>query len=122
MTHALITMRWLTATLAGYRIDLSTEAAAHRDIAFALLRSGTDFQHEHVLSPRDRVDFFVDGIAIEVKTQGARRNVLRQLERYAEHDQVTGLILVTAKGWVQGGFTAIGGKPFAVVSLAGAWL
>ena len=60
---------------------------------------------EHRLGGHDRLDVFVrrateagsPGIAVEVKTAGGLPDVAEQLLRYAEHDEVTGILLVTTK-------------------------
>lgn len=56
---------------------------------------------ERALSRRDRPDFIVDvdglSVAIEVKVAGARSAVLRQLGRYAEHDQVDAIVLASGR-------------------------
>ena len=60
---------------------------------------------EHRLGARDRADLFVryrtepgsPGIAVEVKTAGGLPDVAEQLLRYAEHDEVAGILLVTTK-------------------------
>lgn len=58
-------------------------------------RSGVDAQREVRLSARNRVDFMVGGIAIETKVDGSLSSILRQLDRYAECDQVEEVLLVT---------------------------
>ncbi len=58
----------------------------------------TEYQREHDLGAGDRVDFFVNGnLAVEIKTNGSYTAVLQQLSRYAQHDQVRGVLLVTTR-------------------------
>lgn len=111
----------LSAALADRRLDLSNEKATQREIGEALQSAGIDFQREHRLAPGDIVDFFLpDGIALEVKLRYSRREIERQIRRYAKHDTVCALVLATA--------TAIhlpadiDGKPVHVISLGQAWL
>jgi hypothetical protein len=111
----------LSAALAGRRLDLSNEKATQREIGEALQTAGIDFQREHRLAPGDIVDFLLsDGIALEVKLRYSRREIERQIRRYAKHDAVRALVLATA--------TAIhlpadiDGKPIHIISLGQAWL
>ena len=102
------------------RINLSTEKAAQANIAAALLAAGTPFVREHRLSGRDIVDLFAQGIGIEVKISGSARAIFRQLERYAEHDDIRGLILATNRAMSLP--STINGKPAIVASLGRGWL
>lgn len=52
-------------------------------------------QREVRLNARDRIDFLIDGVGIEVKIAGARALVIEQLHRYAHCPEVESLILVT---------------------------
>ena len=53
------------------------------------------------LGPRDRIDLLVrsreQSVGLEVKVQGSPQKVLDQLKRYAKHEQLDALILVTTK-------------------------
>jgi hypothetical protein len=55
------------------------------------------YHREYRLSPRDVVDFYFEEprIGLEVKIGGSLADVTRQLGRYAAHEQIAGLILVT---------------------------
>lgn len=111
----------LQSTLKRWRIPVSTEAVAQEAIETALTQANVAFQAQKVLGPKDRLDVFSDGIAIEIKVKGGRTAIFRQLERYAEHPEVQGIILATGAAWpFQAG--EIGGKPFRLVSLGMGWL
>lgn len=72
--------------------DLQTAIAAALDVA------NIQYIRECKLGPRNRVDFFIDGIVIEVKkSKPNSRHVIEQLERYASFKQVTAIILVIEK-------------------------
>lgn len=103
------------------RINVSTEAAAHNDLAAALSAAGLTVQREVKLSARDRIDVLVEGVGVEVKVQGSRRNILKQLERYAESEQITALVLATSAAW-PAGFATVNNKPFFHASLVRGWL
>jgi len=83
--------------LSQLRCDLTDEKRAQQNIADALLNAGWAHEREHRLSDQDIVDFMVnDGIAVEVKLKKNRkRSVWKQLCRYAEHDAVQVLVLVS---------------------------
>ncbi len=79
----------------------SSEADIHKGILQWLERQQQhvpSFRSEVVLTKRDRLDVLLDdGTAIEIKVAGTKTEVLRQLHRYAEHEVVTGLILLTTR-------------------------
>lgn len=98
------------------RYRLGNEALLQEDVERQLQIRSFPYKREMVLGPADRVDFLVDGhIALELKIKGQRRRILHQMERYAAHDCVESLILMTL---VASGFPpAINGKPVYVVKL-----
>lgn len=57
-----------------------------------------EYRREYELSTTDRPDFWLPefGIAVEVKIGGPTSSVLRQLYRYAGHEQVQGILLVSS--------------------------
>jgi hypothetical protein len=83
---------------------------------------GVLVESEKRLSARDIPDFLVDGkIAIEVKLRGwQKKEIFKQLTRYAKHDVVECIILVTNVSL--GLPTEIEGKPVYYVSMGRAWL
>lgn len=79
-------------------------------------------EREYRLSDKDIIDFFYKeiGLGIEVKIKGTPRNIYRQLERYAAHDEIKVLFLVTCKTMGLPAF--INDKPVYLISLGSAWL
>lgn len=114
----------VVALLTSTRFDLATEASIQRDIdrVFTAEIGGEGYGREVRLSPRDRVDFLVGGcIAVEVKHRRAKASpTLRQLARYAEHPDVTAIILAT--GWPMAMPAELNGKPLHQIGLGRAWL
>lgn len=102
------------------RFPLNDEKNLQAAMQQHLEGDGRPFMREHVLGPGDVVDFMVDGIAVEVKIKGQRRAIYRQCKRYAAHEAVEGLLLITnvAMGFPE----EMEGKPTAVLNLGRAWL
>lgn len=86
----------LTRTLSTLRIPLTgSEYQLHDCIAAALCSGGFVIRHEEKLGPRCRIDFWVDGIGIEVKRGKPQKAALiRQCSRYLASDRLEALILV----------------------------
>lgn len=62
-----------------------------------LSQAGIEHRREVFLTPKDRPDFMVEGVAIELKVDGSAPEVTRQLMRYVQHPYVTGVVLVTTR-------------------------
>jgi hypothetical protein len=83
--------------LSSYRFAFSDEDELQSAIEAALHRAGLDFEREARLDARDRPDFLVGDAAIEVKVAGSSAQVHRQLLRYAAHERVRSVLLVTTR-------------------------
>ncbi len=105
----------IASTIKSYRYAYSNEKEFQDGIGRALAGAGIKFSREHVLSERDTVDFLVQDIGIEVKIKGAPFSVIRQLCRYAEHDAVGALILVTARNQLRAMPALLNGKSVSVI-------
>ncbi|MCH7421259.1 hypothetical protein [Shewanella sp. MM_2022_3] len=106
------------------RINAVVEKQAQADIEAKLDDSNFKFEREYRLSERDIVDFVVHTdtglIAIELKIKAQRMSIYRQLCRYAKHDEVAAVVLLT--GTAMNLPALIENKPAAVISLGEAWL
>lgn len=70
----------------------------HALIADALTADGLEFEHERKIAPRCRIDFFMNGIGIEVKkTRPPRAALIKQLQRYLASDELSAIILICPK-------------------------
>ena len=106
--------------LSGQRFELSSEKALQIQIGERLFECGILVEKEYRFSTKDIVDFFCDGIAIEVKIKGSATEIFKQCKRYCEFDQVKELLLITNRSM---GFPKeINGKPCYVLNLGKAWL
>ena len=113
----------LVRLLRRCRLDLSTEKHLQEGVERALTAAGISFEREKPLSARDIPDFFVaGGIVIECKMRNKARKieVYKQLCRYAEHAEVTAIILASNISMGMPG--DINGKPAYVASLSQGWL
>jgi hypothetical protein len=80
----------------GFRGDVEWDL--HTAIVAALTAAGIEFTREYELTRADRPDFFLnDGTVIECKVKGSMAAAARQLDRYAQHDAVKRLVLVTSR-------------------------
>ncbi|WP_165233475.1 hypothetical protein [Aquisphaera insulae] len=103
------------------RIDLSTEKRAQADVERLLTGAGIPFEREVRLTEIDIIDFLISGIGLELKLRGARkRDVYRQLCRYARHPRIEALLLASSLS--MGLPASIEGKDAYFVKLGEAWL
>jgi hypothetical protein len=87
-------MSALLTALSSARFLCSDESELQAAVARVLDGAGIGYQREVRLSPRDRVDFLVDGgFALELKVQTTGKNLLRQVLRYAEHAVVSEVVI-----------------------------
>ena len=84
--------------LKNLKIPHATEREMQEAIAQAFVKYEVPHSREHRLSSKDVIDFLVFGeIGIECKIKGQPKAIHRQAERYLKHDEVKGIIVVTAK-------------------------
>lgn len=110
--------------LDNYRFSWSNEAELQDGIGEAFEAQRLTVSREHQLSEAGRVDFFLHtvgeprrGIAIEVKTKGSAADIIRQLHRYASHDDVLGVVLVSTSLRLRAP-AELAGKPTHTIHLA----
>lgn len=114
--------RSVTDVVRTARFSFGDEDALQAGIADALINAGYAVAREVRLTARDRIDLLVHGgIGIEVKIAGSASAARRQLARYAEHESIKELILVTRSARHTAPET-LNGKPVTVVNLSGAGL
>lgn len=103
------------------RFRLGTEALLQEDFEAFLDSRGIPFKREFILGPGERVDFMVDGhCAVELKLRCAPRTIYRQLQRYAAHDAVHNIVLVSARAVSMP--DSMNGKPVFVAILGSGYL
>jgi hypothetical protein len=112
-----ISAGYLKLYLGDFRYNLTDEYTIQAGIERVLRDAELDFEREKHLAIRDRLDFFVGGVAIEVKRQGSVGDLLRQLSRYAEYGVVRELLVVTARAQLSDLPSELGGKPLECLVL-----
>lgn len=83
--------------LRGYSFSCSDESELQEAVAVVFKCEGFPFEREVSLSPKDRIDFVVHKVGIEVKTAFSPKAVVEQLIRYAKHEEIDALVLVTTR-------------------------
>ena len=92
----------------------------HDLAAKALSEAGISFVHEARLLPRCRIDFLAKGVGIEVKKgRPERKRLLRQLESYAESQQVQSLVVLVERSADLP--PSVGGKPCVTLCVNRMW-
>ena len=92
----------------------------HTAVAEALAAAGLEYVHEYKLGPRNRIDFLVGRVGIEVKKgRPATSGLTRQLQRYLESNVLDGAIVVTQRALPLP--ATIHGKPVILITLNRLW-
>lgn len=102
------------------RIPTTPESVLQERIAGILTSISVPFDREVHLSEKDRIDFLVGGhLGIEVKVDGGLSAVTRQVHRYAQHERIESLVLVTTRMLHRGVPSEMNGKRIDVIHLIG---
>lgn len=120
MMDARFTIARVAAAVCGYRFHFDNESGLQDAVAKLLGDLGIPFEREFDLSPHGRIDFYLPEtrVGLEVKVKGSPSDVLSQIHGYVQHEQIDGLLLVTARMRLGRVPRLINGKP---VDVAGLW-
>ncbi|HCQ52701.1 hypothetical protein [Brevundimonas diminuta] len=113
----------LIRSLSRPRFDLDDEKACQAQIYEWLVEQFPEYrvERERKLGLADRVDFFIAGVAIEVKMNRARpAEIVKQMRRYADNPEVSAVIVLSNRALQLPG--KMHGRPVYGVSLGRAWL
>lgn len=114
----------LVRSLSQPRFDLDDEKTCQQQMFDWLVEQFPERKIEREWRPdlsSDRIDFFVEGVGIEVKMNRARpAEIVKQITRYAKHPRVSALIVASNRALKLPG--KLSGKPVFGVSLGRAWL
>lgn len=111
----------IASTLRKYRFRFNSEAELQEGIAGVFTLNGIAFVREYRIDTKSRLDFMADGIAVETKTAKSRADLIRQIHRYAQCQDVTGIVVVSAKARHATLPDTISGKPVRAVFIGGAF-
>ena len=89
----------LARLLGNFLYRYGSEVQLHDALARVLDDAGYQYSREFVLDAKNRADFCLGGIVIEVKVDGALSEALRQVDRYINLPQVTGVLLASTQRW-----------------------
>ena len=92
-----MTARELRRLLVGYLFNFTSELELQDGIGDVLRNNRVKHEREAQLGPRDRIDFLVGSIGVEVKVGGGTAALIRQLHRYAQHETISELLVVTSR-------------------------
>jgi hypothetical protein len=96
----------------AFRFNTEEELADGIELAFK--EDGIVYEREVRLGERDRVDFMVGALAIEVKIKGGISPLTRQVARYVKHERVEAIMVCTSSRQYASLLPpAIGGKQVA---------
>lgn len=109
-------MQAIVAALRARRFSHVDEDELQRGIAEALEAAGIAFEREAVRG-RDRFDFLVGRIVVEVKVKGSRAALIEQVYRYAKRLDVDGIVIATTRSQHRGADGIFAGRPCRVVHL-----
>lgn len=99
-----------------YGYNFNNEYDLQEGLQTVLETEGIKARREEIVSQGSRIDFLTDdGVAIEIKTGGSLNRLTRQIHRYAQHDKVQAIIVLTPKAKHQSLPRTINGKPVFVV-------
>ena len=91
-------MEAIVEAIRSRRYAYTSEAELQEGIERVLIEEGIAYEREVALSPGDRIDFLVgEGIGVEVKIDGSISALTRQIHRYAQHDRISSLVVVTSR-------------------------
>ena len=107
----------VTAAISSRGFQYTCEDELQQAIASVLTDCSIPFDRESRMTKSDRPDFRLGDIALEVKVDGSRSEVMRQLHRYAQIPEVSVVILVTDKNRHRGMPRTMNGKDVHVIYL-----
>jgi len=115
-----VTSEEIIKIISPARLSVHDEKETQKQVEKLFADNKINYEREFKLDKKNIPDFFIEGIAIELKIKGHARKIYKQCERYCDFEQVKELILITNRSM---GFPEdINGKPCYVINIGRAWL
>jgi hypothetical protein len=115
-----LTIQNIINILNSKRLPINVEKELQVEIEKLFIEKGLSYQREYHLDDNNIPDFFIDGVAIEIKIKGSKKAIYKQCERYCKFQQTEALLLITSKSM---GFPQqINNKDCYYYSLSKNWL
>lgn len=112
------TVEALKKAIYNKKFSLQDEKVCQIQILTAL--SSLNVFREYYLDNHNIIDFYLNGVGIEVKIKGNKKTIYKQCKRYCESSNIKAFVLITGRSM---GFPKeIEGKPCYVLNLGLAWL
>lgn len=109
-----VEMATIVDALSGVGATVIDERELSDALATLFDSYGLSYEREARISPKDRLDFLMNGVAVEVKIEASWSALVRQLARYAAHARVQGIVVVTTRRQLSALPPVIEGKPVRV--------
>ncbi len=95
MSKQLDIINQFVSILSNYSINFNDEKDLQESIFKIMQNNFKNIHKEYSLEPYGIVDFFIEGVAIEVKIKGQKAKIYRQCRDYCKHQEVSHLLLVS---------------------------
>lgn len=105
--------------LGQYRYRFDTETDLQMRVEDALKDIGAEYHREFPLDGRNRIDFLVGDVGIEIKVDGSLTEVARQVHRYLGFQTVGSLLLITTRGTHKKMARSMQGKELDILVVGG---
>lgn len=108
----------IQTSIKNKKLNLSNEKLLQNDLEKYFKESNLDFKREFKIGSNSILDFFIDGLAIEVKIQSksSNLNIYKQLEKYSEFEEIKNILLITSKSLSLP--SQINNKPLYILNLS----
>lgn len=115
---------YLSSEIAQYNFNYSNEADLQNGLRQVFETIDSPFKSEYKLSDKDRIDFYWPDskIGVEVKISHPLAALTRQVHRYLQHEEISGILIVSGRVRLNQIPQIISGKPVQIHSLIGSLL
>lgn len=102
------------------RFSIANEKSTQQEIALFFTNNSIEFNREIRLDEKNIIDFMIGSTGIEVKIKGSKKDIYKQICRYAEFDIIKQLVLLTTVSMNLP--SVINNKPITIINFSRAWL